>query len=84
MPHKTLDVLAAEMPDTAMAVGELESVITGLNNILQNPDADVGEGVRSSLLACIAGIEARISKLDESGRARAWRAAWKEAEEAGA
>jgi hypothetical protein len=68
--------LAEAMPETVIPVGELEIVQKDLRDILAN-GGDVGAAIEDY----IASIHARIEKLDDSGKARAWLAAWAETEE---
>jgi hypothetical protein len=68
--------LAEAMPETVIPVGELAIVEKDLRDILAN-GGDVGAAMKDY----IASIHARIEKLDDSGKARAWLAAWAETEE---
>jgi len=68
--------LAAAMPETVMPVGELKNVQKDLHDILAN-----GGDVRAAIEDYIESIQARIEKVDDSGKARAWLGAWAETEE---
>jgi hypothetical protein len=83
MPHKTLDQLAAEMPDHAMAVGELEMVEKWLKDLLDASALWTRDELLVEIEDIALRIGGRIEKLDESGEARRWEQEWREAEEAG-
>ena len=76
MSQKSTKQLAEEMPDSALAVGELESVQEVLREILSNPG-----DIREAIEEYVEVVGARIEQLDDSGKAREWEAAWREAEE---
>jgi len=76
--QQQLEKLAESMPDSAMAVGELQLVQEDLRGILAN--ASGGE-LRPALEDYIASIDVRIEKMDAGGEARRWRAEWRAVED---
>jgi hypothetical protein len=77
--QQQLEKLAESMPDSAMAVGELQVVQEDLRRMLAS--ARRGGDLRPALEDYIASIDVRIDKMDEGGAARRWRAAWRALEE---
>ena len=67
--------LAEAIPETVLPVQELEIVKKDLRDILAH-----GGDVRAAIEDYIQSIQGRIEKVDESGKARAWLAAWAETE----
>ncbi|MGN6167113.1 MAG: hypothetical protein ACTHM9_12050 [Gemmatimonadales bacterium] len=72
--QQQLEKLAESMPDSAMAVGELQLVQEDLRGIIAH--ASSGD-LRIALEDYIASIDVRIEKMDEGGEARRWRAEWR-------
>lgn len=68
--------LAEAIPETVIPVKELEIVQKELRDILAN-----GGDVQAAIADYIESLQARIEKVDDSGKARAWLAAWAETEE---
>ena len=77
--QRQLEKLAESMPDSAMAVGELQLVQEDLRRMLDH--ARRGGDLRTAVEDYIASIDVRVEKMDEGGEARRWRAAWRAAEE---
>jgi|SoiMethySBSTD1v2_1073268.scaffolds.fasta_scaffold5876437_2 hypothetical protein len=76
--QQQLEKLAESMPDSAMAVGELQLVQEDLRRILAHAS---GGDLRTALEDYIGSIEVRVEKMDEGGEARRWRAQWRAIEE---
>jgi hypothetical protein len=76
--QRQLEKLAESMPDSAMAVGELQLVQEDLRRMLAHAS---GGDLRTALEDYIASIDVRIEKMDEGGEARRWRAEWRAIEE---
>ena len=77
--QQQLEKLAESMPDSAMAVGELQIVQEDLRGILAH--ARRGGDLHAALEDYIASLDVRIEKMDEGGEARRWRAQWRAIEE---
>ena len=77
--RQRLEKLAESMPESAMAVGELQIVLEDLRGMLAH--ARRGGDLRTAVEDYLASIDLRIEKIDQSGEARRWQAEWRAAEE---